>query len=120
MLAPLRRHLRRIRYYSASPQRTAWHRALDTALFATFFLGFAAAIACDYLIERQITVAAYDGRLMRDESGQVLVRLIDPDQRARWEGGSPVGEFDMHVSDRAAGWPLTAWTWTACSARWCA
>jgi len=110
MIGPIRRHLRRIRYYSASPQRTAWHRLIDAALFTALLLSIPAAMLADYLIQRDIVVAEYAGQIHRNDAGEVEVRVLEPDKQPSWSGVVPVGEFDVRVVDRVAGWPLGAWT----------
>lgn len=108
MIGTLRRQLRRIRYYSASSERTVWHRIVDTALYVTFFLGFVAAIVCDYLVDRPQVVAEVDGRLERAADGEIIATLIDSNRPRNW-GERPVGEFEVQVIDRGFGWPLRAW-----------
>lgn len=86
-----------------------WHRIVDTALYATFFLGFVAAIACDYLVDRTQIVAEYDGRLQREEDNEIVAALIDRDRAPAWGGIVPIGVFEVQVIDRYSGWPLGAW-----------
>lgn len=109
MFRRLRRHLRRIRYYSAKPTRSRWAAAIDLALFVSFALAIAAAWLCDALIIRTTLQWHQHGRLWRDDQHTIHAMLIDDHQiNDSWGQSRPYGTFTLRKFQRQTGFPLAS------------
>jgi hypothetical protein len=111
MVNAVQKHLRRIRYYSASHQRTRWSNALDAALILTFLLALPVSLVLEYLVVRHAVVNAQHGRMDQQSDGGIASVLVDPDEAAAgWSAARPYGEFILYQTRLHRGWPWsTRW-----------
>jgi hypothetical protein len=107
MFRTVRRTLHSIRYHSASPQRTGWHRVADAALFVTLILGILVAFVLDTAWRRPVVTAEENGRLYRNEESRIVGVLIEPGRAPPWTA-APVGEFTIEAVERVGGWPFVS------------
>jgi len=109
MLRMLRRHLRQIRYYSATPVRTRWTMAMDIALFASLALAIPGALLSDLIVIRTSLHWEQHGRLARGEGGTLYAELIEESQvNEAWRQLRPHGTFVLYVPQHDGGLPLVS------------
>src|SRR4051812_5397292 len=115
MLGRLRHKLRLMRYYSAPRKQTAWTRALDVALIASFFLAIPAVwISSIVATESRVALDVSGWLVIEALPGQVesaeskIQATIDEAVRKRMAKahGAVDGDFRVVVTDRQQGWPL--------------
>lgn len=109
MLRRVQHKLRMIRYYSASRAQSAWTRALDLSLIASFLLALPAAWLCDRTVSRTETAVLLHGRLSCAASGGYSAWL-DGGDRPRHTAGLVCGSFQFQVLQERRGWPITTTT----------
>ena len=109
MLRSLRKNLRQIRYYSATPTQSRWTRAMDIALFVSLAVAVPAALIADVMIVQVTPLWEQHGRLNRGENGALEARLLDPNEvDSPWRHPQPYGRFVLKVPQQRGGFPLTS------------
>jgi hypothetical protein len=111
MLRPLRRRLRRIRYYSAHREETAWTRGADAALFITLGLALPMVLLCDAVAVRPFIVMEQPGALDRRDGGGVHAHLAAAEGVPAWSRDT-FGYFTLQLVVESRGWPMTTSTHT--------
>lgn len=109
MLRSLRKRLRQIRYYSATPTRSPWTQAMDVALFASLAIAVAAAALSDIMFLRTTSAWEQHVRLWWTDDGGIRAGLIDSHQvNAPWGVSRPYGEFLLYVPQHDGGLPFAS------------
>lgn len=107
MVGRIRRSLRRIRYYSARPERTFWRRATDWVLVGSLLLALLIGPGSAGVVTRDTITETTSGWLSVDERGEWVARLRREDDLTTWDGSRQmVDVFTLQIIDRTAGWPF--------------
>lgn len=111
MLGRARSKLRQIRYYSASRERTRWHRASDAMLWLALLAAPLATVVMNYAVQRRPEPVVLHGQLAeREEDGGrepvPVAWLLDSDLASR-PMGRITGSFIVTHGERRQGWPFT-------------
>ncbi len=108
MFRVLQRHLRLIRYYSASSKRTRWSTATDIAMIIAVVLAPLLVWLMNSLIVTQRINTEVFGRTMFDSAGSMRAELVNKERLlSPWPSGmTPVGEFHLFKAVELGGWPV--------------
>jgi len=101
------KHIRLIRYYSATRKRTVWTKAIDIGLAASVFLSLPMTWAMDQMVMRAQPPVLVSGKVFEDESGLIFATLsgdeIDVDILSH---AAYLANFDFRIEMTRRGWPF--------------
>lgn len=107
MLTWALKHIRLIRYYSATRHRTAWTKAVDIGLAASIFLSLPMSWGMDQLVLRAQPPVLVSGKLYEEKSGMQFALLsgeeidIETVFQSRYRAN-----FDFRIDMNRRGWPF--------------
>ena len=107
MFAWALKHIRLIRYYSATRKRTVWTKAIDIGLAASVFLSLPMTWVMDQMVMRAQPPVLVSGKVFEDESGSIFATLsgdeIDVDFLSH---AAFRANFDFRIDMTRRGWPF--------------
>ena len=102
----MRRHLKRINYYSASSGSSPWKRAADWWLLLSLPLAIAATFLVDAHVHRESATALITIRVGQERLNAPIVGWIEREQDEPWAIGVPLGRGTIFTTRHSSGWPL--------------
>ena len=106
-----RKHIRLIRYYSATRRRTVWTKAIDIGLAASVFLSLPMTWVMDQLVLRDQPPVLVSGKIFEDDLGSIFATLngyeFDVELVSRT---TYLANFDFRIDMTRRGWPFVTST----------